>query len=92
VSVPGVERSASPDDLRSRVRGLFVERLHIDPPSDDADLVQAGLLDSLAFVDLVFHLEESLGLKLSVQDIDIEQFSSVAAIADFLASSRAEER
>ena len=33
---------------------LFAERLHIEVPSADTDLIETGLLDSLRLVELTF--------------------------------------
>jgi D-alanine--poly(phosphoribitol) ligase subunit 2 len=77
--------SPSPD-LIDRVRQVFVEALTIQVPSVDTDLVETGLLDSLALVELLFAIEQRFGVDLSLGELDIENFRSVERIAAFLAT------
>src|SRR2546426_4519081 len=68
-----------------RCGALFTEKLQIEVPSPDTDLVETGLLDSLRFVELLAHLEETFGLTVSVDDIEVEHFRTTARIAEFIA-------
>jgi D-alanine--poly(phosphoribitol) ligase subunit 2 len=63
---------------------VFVEALTIQVPADDTDLVETGLLDSLALVELLFAIEQRFGVDLSLGELDIENFRSVERIAAFL--------
>jgi acyl carrier protein len=62
---------------------LFSRRLHLAVPSVDTDLIETGLLDSAAFVDLLLALEQEFGIEVSLDDLD--QFRSVQNIAGFIA-------
>ena len=66
------------------VRRMFAEALKIHVPSDDTDLIDGGLLDSLALVELLFQIEREFGVEVSLDDFEIESFRSVALIADFV--------
>ncbi|MDL5160369.1 acyl carrier protein [Actinomycetospora termitidis] len=70
--------------LRSQVADVVSDRAGIDVPSAEEDLLEAGLIDSLALVTLIVALEETFGVQLPLDDFDIERFRSVAAMADFL--------
>ena len=72
-------------DLEPRIGALFTDKLHIEVPSPDTDLVETGLLDSLRFVELLAHLEETFDLTVSVDDLDVEHFRTTARIAEFIA-------
>lgn len=67
-----------------RVQRLFVETLTTSAPDPDADLIAAGLLDSLAVVELLFALEREFGVTIPLEELDIETFRSVASIADLV--------
>jgi D-alanine--poly(phosphoribitol) ligase subunit 2 len=58
--------------------------MHVFVPSAEADLFESGLLDSLAFVDLLLKLEEEFGIKAAVDELEIDNFRSIARIADFV--------
>ena len=77
--------SAVAATLEPRIGALFTEKLQIEVPSPDTDLVETGLLDSLRFVELLAHLEETFDLTVSVDDIEVEHFRTTARIAEFIA-------
>jgi acyl carrier protein len=64
-----------------RVQRLFVETLNTSAPAPDADLIDSGILDSLALVELLFALEREFGVTIPLEELDIETFRSVASIA-----------
>jgi D-alanine--poly(phosphoribitol) ligase subunit 2 len=74
-------------ELRERVVALIRDALFIEVPSDDADLVALGLLDSLAIVTLIGELELAFGVELPLDDFDVEDFRTVERIAAFLAGA-----
>ena len=70
--------------LRERVAAIFSGALHLDVPSFDTDLFETGVLDSLAFVELLLQLEREFGVTTSVDDLDVATFQSIASIAEFV--------
>ena len=72
--------------LRDRIAAIFSTALHLDVPSCDMDLFESGVLDSLAFVELLLQLEREFGVTTSVDDLDVATFRSISAIADFVES------
>lgn len=78
--------SSNHSGLSGEIAELFSSRLGIETPSVETDLFDTGILDSMAFVELLLQLESSFGLKLNLSEIEFEQFRSVEKIADFVAS------
>jgi acyl carrier protein len=76
------------DDLTLGVLRLFSEALYIELPAADLDLVDAGLLDSLTFVELLVQLERRFGTVVAAEDLDLENFRTARRIADYVARSR----
>jgi acyl carrier protein len=64
---------------------LFAKKLSLEVSSVDADLVETGLLDSLALIELLAQLEETFGVSVSTDDLELENFRSIANIAGFVA-------
>jgi acyl carrier protein len=60
---------------------LLSGKLFIDVDSPETDLLNTGLLDSLALVQLLVHLEERFGVRIALDAIEIEDLRSVASIA-----------
>ena len=77
-------------DMRDRIvhelGRLFAGRLHIEIPSPETDLIETGLLDSLRLVELLLHLEASLGFRIALDEIDLDDLRSVKRIARLLAA------
>jgi acyl carrier protein len=70
--------------LQQRVTALFAEKLNLDVASAETDLIEAGLLDSLALVELLAQLEESFDVSISTNDMELENFRSITSIAMFV--------
>ena len=64
--------------------------LRVEPSTPETDLFETGLVDSLTLVELLLQLEERLGVRISVEDIEPDNFRSIRAIASFVTSSRAD--
>jgi acyl carrier protein len=70
--------------LHDRVNKLLSEKIHVEAPSVEADLMELGLLDSLLLVELMAGIEERFGVKISFDEIELDNFRSVARIAEFI--------
>jgi D-alanine--poly(phosphoribitol) ligase subunit 2 len=70
--------------LHERIAKLFTDRLHTDVPTADTDLFETGILDSLRFVELLAVLEESFGVRVSVEQLEIDDFRTLSRIAQFV--------
>ena len=63
---------------------LFRERLAVEITDLDTDLFETGVLDSLVFVDLLLALEQTYGVHVDVDAMDLEAFRSPRTIAAWL--------
>ena len=70
--------------LQQQVASLFSEKLNLDVASVETDLIETGLLDSLALVELMAQLEESFDVSISTDDMELENFRSITSIAMFV--------
>lgn len=75
-------------DLQERIVRLFADRLNLDVPAGGTDLFEAGALDSMAFVELLAHLEREFGIAVSLQDLEMDNFRTIERIAGFVAARR----
>jgi len=67
-----------------QITHLLLERVHVEAPSAETDLMESGLLDSLTLVELMASLEEKFGIRISFDEIEIDNFRSVRKIAEFV--------
>jgi methoxymalonate biosynthesis acyl carrier protein len=73
--------------LRERIVRLFAEKMHVEISAPDADLFESGALDSLSLVELLLQLEQEFGVKISLDELDLDHFRSIAKIAEFVADT-----
>ncbi len=69
-----------------RVMHLFEHTLGLPVHDPETDLLESGAVDSLAFVNMLLQLEAEFGVKVSLEDIDLEHFRSPVRIARYFAS------
>jgi methoxymalonate biosynthesis acyl carrier protein len=74
----------SVSELHRHLISFFGNQLSLSVPSVDTDLVGRGLLDSLAMIDLLFHLEREFNVTISFDNLELENFRSIASIAAFV--------
>ena len=77
--------------IERQIASLFLDRLHLEIPSPETDLFATGAIDSMAFVDLLVRLEERFGIEIELDQIELDNFRSIRAIAEFVAG-RTRER
>jgi acyl carrier protein len=70
--------------LHAQIGAFFSEKLFVEVSSVDTDLVQAGILDSLALVELLAYIEKEFETEISLDDVGIEDFHSIAKIAEYV--------
>jgi acyl carrier protein len=72
--------------LHTQLAALFADDLHIDVPSPDTDLFATARLDSLGVVELILELERRFGITIETDDLELDHFRSLNALADFVAA------
>ena len=72
--------------IENEVTKIFSQQLHIDVPCCNSDLFEAGILDSLQLVELLFELERHFGVRIALDETDLEDFRSIERITAMLAN------
>ena len=72
------------ENIPKRVTDLVTDVLQTRIPAQTTDLIDAGILDSLGFVDLIARLEQEFDIHISLETVGIDQFRSVQAIAAYV--------
>jgi len=75
------------DRIREFVRSRFPLARNLDF-SDGDSLLDAGVIDSLGILDLVGFLEETFGIQASDEDLNPENFDSIATLVRFVEDKR----
>jgi D-alanine--poly(phosphoribitol) ligase subunit 2 len=72
--------------LTTQIAELIGSTLLIEVPGPDVDLIETGLIDSLALVTLITEIEAEFEIELPLDEFDIERFRSAEQIAAYVAN------
>ena len=72
--------------MKDEVLKIFIEVTGEEDIAEDLDLnlYEAGLLDSLAIIEVLLQIEEKLGIKLQPTDLERDDMSTVNKMTAFL--------
>ena len=73
-----------PQVLREHIINQYLKDKEPEGFSDDYNLIDEGILDSLAIMNLIAWLEKHFSIEFDEGDIVLENFSSVNALIDFV--------
>ena len=80
------------DEIKAGVRQYIATQFlpDEDPENigDDTELINTGVLDSLATLNLVSWLEERFGVRVEAHEIDVDHLNTLSLIADLVAAKR----
>jgi acyl carrier protein len=82
----------SETEVEQALLAFLRERFGVEPRSADANLIEDGILDSMMFVDLVVFIEERFGVVAEIDDLEIDNFATVAGMARFVTERGARGR
>lgn len=81
--------TAAPDDgIETSILTFLREELSLEVTSAETNLIETGILDSLILVDLLHYAETRFDIVISLDDLEIENFVTVANMASFVAARR----
>ena len=77
------------DQLIHYIQSQFQAAQNGTPLTSDADLLGSGLIDSLGVMQLITFVEQEFSFKIPLEDMTIENFMTVDAIAAYVKSRTA---
>jgi acyl carrier protein len=78
------------EDSVHRVETLVMDLLASDSVDRDDALIESGLLDSFALIELLSAIEDEFAIQLPMDDLDLDVLRSVRSIASFVNTLRTE--
>ena len=67
-----------------RLGELFRTALYVEPPAAYADLIDGGVLDSLALVELLAAVEVEFGIEVPLDALDLERIRTLSGLAELV--------
>ena len=83
-----IPTNSNPPTSLCQVLTLLADDFGIHEASTDTELLESGLLDSMAIVDLVLTLETAFAIRISDDDLQPDNFHSAGAMAALVDSRR----
>jgi methoxymalonate biosynthesis acyl carrier protein len=71
------------DDVNIKIRAFLSRFFRTDGLADKDDIFALGLVNSLFAAQLVSWVEEEFDIRVEDEDLDIENFNTINAIASF---------
>jgi acyl carrier protein len=75
-------------DLISQVSRVIAEKLMLEVNSPEEDLLSSGAIDSLSLIQLLVNLEEYFGVRIPLDELEIEDLRSIQSIARLIEDYR----
>jgi acyl carrier protein len=72
-------------EIREAVRNFIVRSVNLNGLSDDDNLFESGIVNSLFAIQLLTFIEKTFDIEVTQDDLDIENFKSIEAAAAFVA-------
>jgi acyl carrier protein len=79
-----ITESETVQGMELRIHRIFVDRLALEVDMN-TDVIDSGILDSVAFVQLLVGLEQEFGVTVDVAALQLDDFRSISRIAQFVA-------
>ena len=67
-----------------RLSALFPTVLYVEAPGPHADLIDGGVLDSLALVELLAAVELEFSIELALDELDLERIRTLNGLAELV--------
>ncbi len=78
------------ENLTVQIQALLLEKLLLEVQSPEENLLETGSLDSVTLVQLLLDLEERFKVRLTLSELDIEDFSTVRGLARLVAAQKSD--
>jgi acyl carrier protein len=75
-------------DLIGQVSRLIAKKLLVEVDSPQEDLLSRGAIDSLSLIQLLANLEEHFGVRIPLDQLEIDDMRSIQSIARLIENYR----
>ncbi len=75
------------EDVRDKITSFIVREFcygKADAVEEETDLMEAGVLDSTKFMEMVAFVEEAFGIEVEDEDLTPDNFGSIARMTGFV--------
>ena len=73
-------------NIQQALTQFFQDQFNVELPSTSADLIEAGILDSLMLIEVVMFMETEFSVTTELDDLEMENFLTIENMARFVAA------
>lgn len=82
-----------PEQTKNTIKAYIAQQFLYDKPemhlTDDFLLIQQGAIDSLQIIKLISFVQEHFDIQIEIEDLILENFASISAIAALVQKQKA---
>lgn len=71
-------------EIKGNVRNFLIDSSGIESISDDEDFFESGLVNSLFAIELMTYIERVFRVKITMSDLDMNNFRTIENISAFI--------
>ena len=79
-------------EITARIQRIFEATFDVSAPAPQTDIIEAGLLDSLGLVSLLFEIELRFGTEIPLESLEIDDLRTIENIAQLFARATSANR
>ncbi|PSB49521.1 acyl carrier protein [Chroococcidiopsis sp. CCNUC1] len=72
------------DDIKAKIKGFLLQFFHNYELQEDEDIFALGFVNSMFAMQLVLFVEQEFQITIGNEDLDVENFRTVNAIAQLV--------
>jgi acyl carrier protein len=76
--------------LQELIRNYVLESVNIAEIENDCDLFESGIVNSLFAIELMTFLEKTFEIKVTMDDLDMDNFKTINASSEFVRRKKEE--
>ena len=77
-------------EISARIRAFILAAIPLPDLTDDDNLFESGIVNSLFAVELMTFMEKTFAIEVTPDDLEIANFQSIAAAAGFVVRKKAQ--
>jgi len=75
--------------IAEKINGYILESVNMDSIEYDMDIFEEGLVSSLFAIELMTFLEKNFEIKITTNDLDMNNYKSINSITEFVCKKKA---
>ena len=76
------------NEIKEKIRGFIIRVTRKQEITDDEDIFQGGIVNSLLTLQLILFIEKNFDISVENEEMDIENFKTINRIEEFISKKK----